>query len=328
MKSKNLKYLFFLSVVLSAALVGCLKDTSYNNHESESTRPLGAQNVIYVGLTATSNDNHLQLAFEKSDADTTFDAVPIILSGGGPAPEDIQVTLSINPALLGSYNAANGTTHEEMPTSLYSSTNSGDSATGYVVTIPKGSNTGYLQLKVKPNDFLGVDYALGLQITSVSSGYLISTNFNTGILALATKNPWDGVYQFTQKSTGWGAYSIADGQTYTLPSNVSLVTATATADDVKSAYGSFQLGFDPDGGIVTFGATAPRFVFDPATNALVDVINLAPDDGRGRDFHLNPDVTDSRYDPDTKIIYASYIFVQTGRPDMYIYDTLTFVKPR
>lgn len=328
MKLKNLKYLSFIAVILSACFTGCLKDTAYNNHETESTRPIGVQNVVYVGLTATSNDNHLQLAFEKSDNDTTFDAVPIILSGGGPAPEDIQVTLSINPALLGSYNATNGTTHEEMPTSIYSTPNSGDSASGYVVTIPKGSNTGYLQLKVKPNNFLGVDFALGLQITSVSPGYLISTNFNTGILALATKNPWDGVYEFTQKTTGWGAYGIADGQTFTLPSDVSLVTATATADDFKSAYGAYQVGFDPNGGIVTFGATAPRFVFDPATNALVDVINLVPDDGRGRAFHLNPAVTDSRYDPDTKIIYASYIFTQNGRPDQYVYDTLTFVKPR
>ncbi|MEP6682953.1 MAG: DUF1735 domain-containing protein [Parafilimonas sp.] len=328
MKLKNLKYLFFVSIILSTAFMGCLKDTSYNDHQSESTRPLGVQNVVYVGLTATSNDNHLQLAFAKSDADTTFDAVPIILSGGGPAPEDIQVTLIINTALLGNYNAANGTTHEEMPTSLYTSSNAGDSATGYVVTIPKGQSTGYLSLKVIPNNFLGVDYALGLQISSVSSGYLISTNFNTGILAIATKNQWDGVYTFTQKTTGWAAYSIADGQTFTLPSNVSLVTATATADDFRSGYGTYQLGFDPNGGVVTFGATAPRFIFDPSTNALVDVVNTAPDDGRGRAFHINPSVTDSRYDPVTKIIYASYIFAQNGRPDQYVYDTLTYVKSR
>ena len=329
MKLGNVKHIFFLSGILAVVMSGCLKDDAYNNHDIQSTRPEGEQNSIYVGLTATSNDNHLQLAFEKSDADTTFDAVPIILAAGTIAPEDIQVTLVINPALLGSYNAANGTTHEEMPTSFYSVTNAGDSATGYIVTIPKGSNTGYLQLKIKPNDFLGHDYALGLQISNISpSGYIISTNFNTGILAIATKNLWDGVYTFTQKTTGWAAYSIADGQTFTLSSNISLVTASATADDFKSQYGVFQLGFDPNGGVVTFGATSPRFVFDPSTNALVDVINTTPDDGRGRVFTLDPAVTDSRYDPDTKTIYAAYLFKQNGRPDQHVYDTLNYVKPR
>lgn len=328
MKLQNLKYLFFLCGIFLVALTGCFKDDAYDNREIQSTRPDGGQNVVYVGLTATSNDNHLQIAFEKSDQDTTFDAVPIILAGGTVAPEDIEVKLIINPALLGNYNAANGTTHEEMPTSVYTVINPGDSATGYIVTIKKGEKMAYLQLKVKANDFLGFDYALGLQIASVSSGYLISSNYNTGILAIATKNQWDGVYTFTQKTTGWAAYGIADGQTFTLPSDVSLITATATAVDIKTVYGLFQVGFDPNGGIVTFGATAPRFVFDPATNALVDVINTAPPDPRLRAFHLDPDVTDSRYDPDTKTIYAAYIFTQTGRPDQHVYDTLTYVKSR
>jgi uncharacterized protein DUF1735 len=329
MNFRNFKYLFFGMTVFSTVFIGCLKDTAYNNHEIQSTRPEDAQNVVYVGLTATSNDNHLQMAFEKSDNDTTFDAVPIILAGGQVAPEDIQITLIINTALLGSYNAANGTTHEEMPTSVYTATNPGDSATGYIVTIPKGSNTGYLQLKVKPNNFLGVDYALGLQISSVSSGYLISTNFNTGILAIATKNQWDGLYELTQKSTGWAAYNIADGQTFTWPSDVSVITATAVADDIRTPQGGFnQVAFDPNGGLSTFGATTPRLIFDPNTNALVDVVNTTPDDGRSRFLMINPAVTDSRFDPATKTIYAAYIMTQTGRPNQYFYDTLTYVGPR
>ena len=46
--------------------------------------------------------------------------------------------------------------HEEMPTSVYTVLNSGDSVTGYTVTIPKGQTIGYLQLKIGPNDFLGM----------------------------------------------------------------------------------------------------------------------------------------------------------------------------
>jgi len=195
MKTRFLNSLLILSTALSMLVTGCLKDDAYDKHEIQSTRPDGAQNAIYIALTVTSNSNHLQLAFEKSDVDTTFDAVPVTLAGN-PATEDIQVTLIYVPALLGNYNAENGTAHEEAPTDLYTVNNPGDPQNGYVVTIPKGSNTGYLQLKLKPNDFLGYDYALGLQIASVSSGYLISTNYNTGILAIGVKNEWDGIYSY------------------------------------------------------------------------------------------------------------------------------------
>jgi hypothetical protein len=328
MKLKQLRYIVFSSLILSAALTGCLKDSLYDSREAQANQPDGTQNVVFIGLTATNSSQHLQLALAKSDADTTFDAVPVQLSGF-EATQDIQVTLVIDPALLGDYNAANGTAHEEMPTSVYSVTNPGDSATGYVVTIPKGSNVGYLQIKLVPNSFLGHDYALGLQIASVTSGYLISTNYKTGILAISTKNAYDGKYNLTQKQVGWAAYGIADGETHTWPSLVSLVTATASAVDISTAEGgNLQPAFTPGGGTTVFGATSPRYIFDQTTNALVDVINTSPDDGRGRQLHINPAVPDSRYDPNTKTIYAAYIMSQNGRPNQYFYDTLTYVGPR
>lgn len=327
MKKRSFSFLAFLYFTLSV-LPGCLKDTKYDDREIQSTRPGASQNALYIGLTATTSSNHLQIAFEKSDNDTTFDGVPVVLAGN-PATQDIDVLLVINPAILGDYNAANGTAHEEMPTSVYSVTNPGDSATGYIVTVPKGSNTGFLQIKIKPNDFLGHDYALGLQISSVSSGYVISTNFNKGILALSTKNVYDGLYTLTQKQIGWAAYGIADGETHTWPTNISLITASAVAVDINTAQGgNLQPAFTPGGAITVFGATSPRYIFDPATNALVDVINTSPDDGRGRTLHINESVLDSRYDPMSKTIYAAYVMTQTGRPNQFIYDTMVYVGPR
>ena len=57
-------------------------------------------------------------------------------------------------------------------------------------------------------------------------------------------------------------------------------------------------------------------------------MNLIPDDGRGRAFAINPAVTDSRYDPATKTIYAAYLMFQNGRPTQYIYDTLVYKGSR
>jgi len=198
MKIMTLKYSFIIPAILSATLFGCLKDEGYDNREYQAgeTHNGGNQNVVSVALTATTTDNHLQLAFEKSDADTTINAIPVTL-GGQPATEDINVTLTYDPALLGDYNAAEGATHEEAPTNLYTVINPGDTANGYVVTIPKGANTGYLQIKLKPNDFLGFDYALGMQISKVEpAGYLIASNLSSGIVAIGVKNEWDGVYDY------------------------------------------------------------------------------------------------------------------------------------
>src|SRR3954449_3411570 len=130
MKYNSLKYSLGLLSLLSTTLWGCLKDDSFDNHQSESTAGNGNQKVVSMAITATNNTNHLQLAFEKSDIDTTFNAIPVTLAGQ-PATEDINVTLIYDPALLGDYNAANGTTHEEAPLSLYTVLNPGDSANGY-----------------------------------------------------------------------------------------------------------------------------------------------------------------------------------------------------
>ena len=80
MKINKSKYILFLTALLTVVFWGCLKDDAFDNGEIQSVHSDQKQNVVYIGLTATSNDNHLQLAFEKSDADTTFDAVPIVLS--------------------------------------------------------------------------------------------------------------------------------------------------------------------------------------------------------------------------------------------------------
>ena len=330
MRISSLKYSLIVPAFLSVSLFSCLKDDAYDNKQIQSVESDngGQQDVISVALTATTTDNHLLVAFDQSDADTTINAVPITL-GGQPAKLDLQVTLKLNFALLGSYNADNGTTHEEVPLSLLTILNAGDSANGYTVIIPKGSNTGYLQIKIKPNNFLGSDYAVGVQIVGVPAGYLIAGNLSNGIYAITVKNTYDAKYDITQKSTGWGAYGVSDGPTFTWPSPASAITASAASIDISTPEAGYnQIGFSPSGGLTSFGATTPRFTFDPATNALVAVTNTTPDDGRGRKLFLNSAVTDSRYDPETKTIYAAYIMAQTSRPNQFIYDTLRYVGPR
>ncbi len=311
MKLKNIIYTSSLAVILSTVFASCLKDDAFDNHEIQSVSSGGiTQNVVYVGLTATSNSNHLQLAFEKSDVDTTFDAVPILLAGGA-APEDIQVTLAYDPALLGDYNAANGTTHEEAPTGLYSVLNPGDSVNGYVVTIQKGQTTGYLQLKLNPDDFLGFDYALGLKIVSVSSGYIISGNFNTGILAIGVKNEWDGIYDYKGYSLRAGDASLTGNF-----SGKEMPLITKGANSV--GFGSIPLWGDGNSGI---SIGNPLLTLNTSVPPPYP-ITITSDGGA-----YNLPGYDSRYDPDTKTFYIAYTW-GAGPTARQSIDTLTYLRPR
>jgi hypothetical protein len=310
MKLKNIISLSALAVILSAVFASCLKDDAFDNHEIQSVRPDGPQNAVYVGLTATSNSNHLQLAFDNSDADTTFNAVPILLAGG-TAPQDIQVTLAYDPAILGDYNTANGTMHEEAPTSLYSVLNQGDSVNGYVVTIPKGQTTGYLQLKLKPSDFLGYDYALGLKIVSVTSGYIISSNFNTGILAIGVKNEWDGVYDYK-------GYALRAGDA-TLTGYFSGKTMDLITKGTNSvAFGSLALWGDGNSGI---GIGNPLLTIDNSS-APPYPVTVTSDAGA-----YNLPGYNSRYDPTTKTFYIAFTW-GAGPAARQSIDTLTYTGPR
>jgi hypothetical protein len=315
MNLKSLKYSLIVPAILSATLFGCLKDEGYDNRDYQAgeSHNDGKQNVISVALTATTTDNHLQLAFEKSDVDTTFDAIPITL-GGEPAEQDIQVRLALNPALLGSYNAANGTTHEEVPLDLITILNSGSADSGYIVTIPRGSNTGYLRITIKPNDYLGFDYALGVQISSVSAGYLIAKNISTGILAIGVKNEWDGVYSYKGYSLRAGDPDLTGNFS---DQEMTLITAGATS----LRFQTLALWGDGNSGI-----SIGNVILSLNTNVNppypVTITSTDPSVGT-----TNAPGYNSRYEPDSKTFYISFTW-GAGPAARLSTDTLTFLRSR
>ena len=312
MKMKFFKYSLIIPIILSVALPGCLKDDAFDRNENQAVESHngGKQNVVSIALTATTTSNHLQLAFAQSSADTTFNAIPVSL-GGQPATEDVQVKLALDPALLGSYNADNSTAHEEAPSNLYTVVNSGDSATGYVVTIPKGSNTGYLQLKLKPSDFLGFDYAIGVQISSVSTGYLIASNLSTGIVAIGVKNQWDGVYSYKGYSLRAGDASLTG---YFMDKELSLVTKGATS----VGFGTSPLWGDGNSGIAIGN---PVLTFNPTGASPYPVTIFSPEGAKNDPGYA------SHYDPDTKTFYISMTW-GAGPAKRLSTDTLTYIRPR
>jgi Domain of unknown function (DUF1735) len=299
-----------------AGLSSCLKDAKSNSDAS-----LGTNNVVEfqnssVPISYSSiypqYDNSLIFSPDTSGFNVNFNWAGAQLN----APQDITITVALDTAALSAFDANQSQGYALPPADVYS-------IPSFTATIAKGSNYARIRITItNAADFdFNAQYAIPLTITASSYG--------TAIYSFSGRNQYDGAYSMDMQMIGWGAYGISDGPTYTWPTNVSMVTNGPSAVIIETTQeNTYQPAFVTGGGTTGFGATETEFNFDPSSNALTSVVNLQPNDGRGRAFALNPAVTTSRYDPTAKVIYAAYTMVQNGRPTQYIYDTLTYQGPR
>ena len=191
MKKYIITVKIIFSLVVAFCLSGCLKDKEYDDHSNQSVRTNGDQKIIEIQLTATDVTNFLSYAYNNGNTDTIVDFIPVVLASANGAEEDINVTLVAKPTLVTDYNAANGTGYLVPTAAMHTVINP-----GLVVKIAKGTNRGFLQIKFKPADFLGGEWALGYSIASVDKpGYTISGNLKNGIAAIGIKNQYDGHYK-------------------------------------------------------------------------------------------------------------------------------------
>ncbi len=280
-------------ILLAFCLSSCLKE-KYDGGRVQPTHTDGtAPQVVELTFNATSNDNFYLLAIDNSDEDTTVDFIPVTLATSAPASTNVHVTVSQDDVLIDDYNTVHGTFYEAPPAANYTILNP-------EVTIPAGSNTGYLKVKFKPSDFIGHDYAFGLKITSITeSGYAISGNLSSGVAAVTIKNMYDGIYNaignFTHPSPDF---------TGSFNSEWSCATSGPTAV-------AFQLNTT-----VLFGVVI-EFVVDEATNRVaVNRIGGA----------LDPyDPSLNYYDPATRTFH--YDFSYSGGTRRCV-GTAVYVGPR
>ena len=306
MKLQFIKSPLILVLILAITATSCLKDKAFKNGSIQSGSGGSGTNteLISIGLTVSSTSNFLVAAYDNSNNDTTIDLIPVELGGLSAAAQDIHVTLTPNSALIDAYNTANGTSYTFAPSTVYTALNGG------VVTIPKGKRTGFLQIKFKPSDFLGVTYAWGFTISKVTEAcYTISGNLNNGIVAIAIKNQWDGDYVVT----GWFFHPAAGRVIPGIMKHLSTTSATG-------------LG----GGVGDLGAP---FTFDVINNQLVNWSSggfvasgfMTADNPGGKDYssptnggHLPGDanynitIYNNTYDPATKTFYMHYGYCNGG----------------
>ena len=243
-----------------------------------------------------------------------------------------KVVIKDDTAAVTQYNIANGTSYVPLPRSWYTA-NFPATSMGGTYTLPFAAGEFAKQITITiPNATLldpSTTYALGFTLVSNDGGFKNAIG-KTLVFAIGAKNKYDGIYSLRIFQSGWTAYGISDGLTNDYPDNMSLITISAGGNKLFNNYtGTYLLaGFAFPISATQFGATTPVFTFDPATDKLIAVTNSTPDDGRQRTLVLDPAVTNSRYDPATKKIYAAFYMTQTGRPNQIFRDTLTYVKAR
>lgn len=306
--------------VLAACLASCLKD------DSNLLDPDKTENVIEfantANLTSATTSKYPLLSINiVMDPSQVYNAA-VSYSGAHNAPEDITVEVGVgDTAIVGLYNRQNARSYVLIPSNLYSLPTT-------KVVIPKGSRRVDLPINFpSPDQLYNKNYVLPLVIKSASSG-IISGNFNTMLYLLSGINRYDGVYtlkfRFGANDRGYDL-----GTTTWYYSDVQLFTTSATTVTLRNLNASSPYPHAAvSGGIPTnIASYAPQFTFDLATNKITNVTNTVTS-GTTRTAAPNPAVTDNRFDPATKSVYASFLLKETGRTDVIINDTLIYKAPR
>lgn len=261
------------------------------------TRAAGATTVTYTTVT------------KSFDAAAEVD-VPVVINytGVNGAPADVKVQLAINNAAV----SATSSTYTPLPTTLYTiPTNT--------VTIPKGQKNATFIVKVKASAFnFALTYALGIQITSASSG-IISGNYGTGVFILSAKNQWDGVYQVVSgQVTRYTAVGVVENPSTLngpLAGNPNIILVTTGANTVEVTNMKWFGGASAVAGIDNTRAT-----INPATNAvtMASLVNLTLANRVG---------LPNTYDPATKTFTMNFDWNQTTAPRQ-MNLVLKYIGPR
>jgi hypothetical protein len=301
--------------VTSVLFTSCLKDKKVDDQVYGTTNVSAYKVVEIPGTIGVAQIQNL----EYSAVDTTFAVVTLNYAADGLAPEDIQVTLALNPTIIADYNTANGTSYNAIPSANYVLPN------GLVATIKKGERFAKVMMKVNPVFVASGAYALGFQIASIDKPtYTISGNFNKAMVIVGVKNKYDGIYKLN------GYHNRVP---YNFPyTNVDMEMHTSGANSVRfffNAAGAYGHPIGVGVGSLSWYGTAigPNLTMNTTTNAIIDANNL----GGATPISLDPTVTTHRVTWNTTAnkpdkIYVTFRYL--ANQDRRFFDTLTFVKSR
>jgi hypothetical protein len=300
------KYLLTFALgglLLTTGLTSCLKDKGYDNGQYGVNGPSAKAVSI-----PQSTSSPIAMAINAITTVQTIDAPTVNLESPTVAAEDVTVTLVVDQSLV--------------PNGLVPLATTQFNVTSLVITIPAGQRTATAQLNIPNAAALNANnkYGVGFKIASVSpAGYAIASNMKSVVIQISVKNKYDGVYNLS---------GVHNRPTLDAPYHdieVHMITTGPNSITMLWPDNSTQPYSHPiNGGNTYYSDFTTNFYFDLATNAFIGWDMLPYPLG------VTPGVgpaTDSRYDPNTKIIYAQYFYNNNPGARRFS-DTLVYTGPR
>ena len=185
---KNFSTLLLSGLALLVVGTGCLKDEYFEDGQAGTDIDQGKKIVEIMGPIVGSYGQILDFSVN----DTTVNMITVNLAADQPAPEDIKITLAVDPSVITAYNSRTGETFDPLPASEYT-------FSSLEVTIPKGERVAVLTGTILDPSFLETGkYALGVKIASTSNpSVIVSGNYGQQVIALRVKNQYHGTYHAT-----------------------------------------------------------------------------------------------------------------------------------
>ncbi|MDR3252361.1 MAG: DUF1735 domain-containing protein, partial [Tannerella sp.] len=237
------KYSVLALALMSFGLSSCLdEDPVFTDN--------GSHSIVELVLPARTSSTPYAVKITTLEfVDEILLPIEVNFTGVNGAPQDIQVTLSIDDAIIAKYDPS-GETVALSPSNY-------EAPSPSTVTIPKGEKKATYIIKLKPRTFDQTkSYALGVKIASASGG-TISGNYSAGVYSLPIKSPWQGKYDVHYKWVLRGGSKPApeDDEEYD-EEDVELTTAgpgVVQAQYVGAWFSGYTTyTFKPDGTILPF----------------------------------------------------------------------------
>jgi hypothetical protein len=285
MQNKIIKLTAVAGLLL--ALAACKKDI-----DVLATAKLGSTPAAGFGIA------NIEPVVITVDAATAELDTALLVFNNAKFSTATQVTITLDTSLVSSYNAANGTSFDYLPSDVFSFPTS--------ISIPANSLEGSGTVKVDIAKLLtyGTSFATGFTITTVSGGPgALLTDHSHFTLVVQVKNQFDGEYTVTGTMVDYANSAL----TGPYPWDVYLVTASATQSKLfdNTYTGDFFHMILSNGASSYYGAFGVQFNFD-ADNNVISVINLyGQPASNGRSATLDPSGI-NKYDPSTKSLDVTY----------------------
>jgi len=187
---RKIIYKFSLLAGLALIMTGCLNDSLYDNGTTQAVRSLGSNKFVEIFQNASDNSNISSVAYDFTENLTTSELINVHLTS--PATKDVKVQYAVSvlkdtltSTVLDSLINIVGYEFAD-PTKLVT--------VNQEVTIHKDSSNGYIQVKLKPSDFVGKQTLFGVKLTGVSDTEFALSNLTQGIVKILIKNLYDATY--------------------------------------------------------------------------------------------------------------------------------------